>query len=233
MEKQPGARVENDPLLAFSIEPSGAAAPSQLEQPVAAVRLPDAEATRARINQLEKTLDRNSKEIAALKSQVATLVGATSNKSSRAVSAIVAGAVGVGFGAWAWTIMSSTPLVPASPLVTAAAAIVPAPVAVAEPPIAEPVITPVALVAPDRNVQSRVPARVDYVGTLSIDSDPPGDVFIDRQPSGRTPMRAANLRAGSHLVWIERDGYRRFTRVVEVPADRVSRVVAALELAQR
>jgi hypothetical protein len=38
-----------------------------------------------------------------------------------------------------------------------------------------------------------------------------------------------NLKAGSHLVWIERDGYRRFTRVVQVPADRVSRLWADLE----
>jgi hypothetical protein len=68
-----------------------------------------------------------------------------------------------------------------------------------------------------------------YVGTLSIDADPDGEVFIDRQSIGRTPARAENLKAGSHLVWIERDGYRRFTRVVQVPADRVTRLVADLE----
>ena len=84
---------------------------------------------------------------------------------------------------------------------------------------------------PAPEVQPRVlPAPpIEYVGTLSIDSDPPAEVSIDRKPAGRTPLRAANLKAGSHLIWIERDGYRRFTRVVEVPADRVSRVVADLE----
>ena len=54
-------------------------------------------------------------------------------------------------------------------------------------------------------------------------------VFIDREAAGQTPLRVQNLRAGSHLVWIEREGYRRFTRVVQVPANRVSRVWAELE----
>ena len=65
--------------------------------------------------------------------------------------------------------------------------------------------------------------------TLSIDSDPAADVFVDRQPAGRTPLRIAKLKAGSHLIWMERDGYLRYTRVLQVPAVRVSRVVATLE----
>jgi hypothetical protein len=44
-----------------------------------------------------------------------------------------------------------------------------------------------------------------------------------------TPARITGLRAGSHLVWIERDGYRLFTRVVTVPADKVTRLSVALE----
>jgi hypothetical protein len=54
-------------------------------------------------------------------------------------------------------------------------------------------------------------------------------VFLDRQKAGITPLRLTNLRAGSHLIWIERDGYRRFTRVVQVPSDRVTRLSAELE----
>ena len=68
-----------------------------------------------------------------------------------------------------------------------------------------------------------------YVGTLSIDADPGGDVFLNRQRVGHTPLRLANLRAGSHLIWIEREGYRRWTRVVNVRADNVSRLSADLE----
>jgi len=81
-------------------------------------------------------------------------------------------------------------------------------------------------------ISSATPARaspVTYVGTLSIDAQPGGEVFIDRRTAGRTPLRVPNLKAGSHLVWIERDGYQRFTRVVQVPSDRTSRLWADLE----
>jgi hypothetical protein len=82
-----------------------------------------------------------------------------------------------------------------------------------------------------RAVPAKLPVstRTDYVGTLSIDAAPGGQVFINRQAAGVTPLRVSNLKAGSHLVWIERDGYRRWTRVVQVQADHVSRVSADLE----
>lgn len=73
------------------------------------------------------------------------------------------------------------------------------------------------------------PTQTVYVGTLSIDAAPAGEVFINRRVAGRTPLRAENLRVGSHLIWIERDGYRRWTRVVSVAADRVTRVSANLD----
>ena len=78
-------------------------------------------------------------------------------------------------------------------------------------------------------VQPRFSEAVEYVGTLSIDASPAGDVFLDRKLVGRTPMRLEGLRAGSHLIWIERDGFRRWTRVVPVAANRVSRVSAELD----
>lgn len=78
------------------------------------------------------------------------------------------------------------------------------------------------------------PARdAAYVGTLTVDAEPAGEVFLNRTRVGRTPLRLENLRAGSHLIWIERDGYRRFTRVVPVAADRVSRVSASLDPVSR
>jgi hypothetical protein len=73
------------------------------------------------------------------------------------------------------------------------------------------------------------PRAVSYVGTLTVESDPDGDVYLNRKNVGRTPVRLEKLRAGSHLIWIERDGYRRWTRVVAVAADRVSRVSASLD----
>jgi len=54
-------------------------------------------------------------------------------------------------------------------------------------------------------------------------------VFLNRQSAGHTPLRLTNLRAGSHLIWIQREGFKRWTGVVQVPADRVSRLSAALE----
>ena len=82
-------------------------------------------------------------------------------------------------------------------------------------------------------VAARAPAPetpVKYVGSLSIDSQPgDGEVFVNRESAGRTPLRLNDLKAGSHLIWVERAGYRRWTRVVQVPADRVTRLFADLE----
>jgi hypothetical protein len=69
-----------------------------------------------------------------------------------------------------------------------------------------------------------------YKGTLSVAADAPGaKVFVNRRQVGVAPVRVANLKAGAHLVWIEREGFRRWTRVVTVPAERVTRVAADLE----
>ena len=68
-----------------------------------------------------------------------------------------------------------------------------------------------------------------YMGTLSIETQPPGaSVLVNRKNMGKTPIRL-KLRAASHLVWLEYDGHQRWTRVVAVPADQVTRVRATLE----
>jgi hypothetical protein len=65
---------------------------------------------------------------------------------------------------------------------------------------------------------------------LSVNADRPGAiVFVNRRIVGPAPVRVRNLRAGAHLVWVESDGYKRWTRVVTVPAERVTRVSADLE----
>ena len=69
-----------------------------------------------------------------------------------------------------------------------------------------------------------------YRGTLSVNADRPGAiVFVNRKNVGKAPVRVRNLRAGAHLVWVEHEGYRRWTRVVTVPAERVTRVSADLQ----
>src|SRR5688572_14105778 len=82
---------------------------------------------------------------------------------------------------------------------------------------------------PTRAPARAAPQPAGYGGTLTIDSTPAGDVFLNRERVGRTPVRLEKLRAGSHLIWIEREGYRRWTRVVAVTADRISRVTADLD----
>jgi PEGA domain len=126
------------------------------------------------------------------------------------------------------------------PIETVSAAPIEQPVAV-EPPALAPAEPQPAIVAAS-SAASDVPARVaeaparkstrlptEYVGTLTVDANPGGDVFVNRRNVGPTPVRLEKLRAGSHLIWIERDGYRRWTRVVPVAADRISRVTATLD----
>jgi hypothetical protein len=175
----------------------------------------------------------------------AGVVQAHSN--ARRTASVIAGlVVAVVVGGWLWMSnrASAEPMVPAAPVEDSAVPTVPASTPAppapavptptretAAPPQAAPATTPPKQSAPaTKPSEGRASASpVAYVGTLSIDAEPDGDVFIDRRSAGRTPLHVANLKAGSHLVWIEREGYQRFTRVVQVPADRVSRVWADLE----
>jgi len=71
---------------------------------------------------------------------------------------------------------------------------------------------------------------VQYVGALTVDSAPAGSaVFVDRQHVGETPLALKGLRAGSHVVRIERNGYDRWTTAVLVAADKQTRVSARLQ----
>jgi hypothetical protein len=101
--------------------------------------------------------------------------------------------------------------------------------ATAPPPAAGAVPTASRAPAPGTPAKPAPSTPAKYVGALSIDADPGGEVFVDRASVGRTPMRLDNLRAGSHLIWVEREGYRRWTRVVQVPADQLTRLFADLE----
>ena len=121
---------------------------------------------------------------------------------------------------------------PQSPIQKAAsvsaAASSPAPAPPVRPP-ARAAASPPAPAPPARPPARAAPRPAGYVGTLTIDASPGGEVFVDRRSVGQTPVSLEKLRAGSHLIWIEREGYRRWTRVVAVTADRVSRVSADLD----
>jgi len=83
--------------------------------------------------------------------------------------------------------------------------------------------------ADTRPAPAAIPAA-EYFGTLEIESTPAGAaVFVDQRPVGETPLQLLRVRAGSHAVRIERDGYQRWTTAVNVPASQVTRVSARLE----
>ena len=63
-----------------------------------------------------------------------------------------------------------------------------------------------------------------------IESRPPGaKVFVDDKFVGTTPLNLSTVSAGDHTVWLERDGYRRWTSPVHVAAAERNRVTASLE----
>lgn len=147
---------------------------------------------------------------------------------SRTASAIMAAVTGLGAGIFGWVYFTgpADSRLGAGPEPAQETAFAPADQPVAPPatsPSAAPVAVPVAARAPAAGT------RINYFGTLSVDSEPGGEVFLNRQSAGHTPLRFTKLKAGSHLIWIERDGYRRFTRVIEVRSDRVTRLFADLE----
>jgi hypothetical protein len=155
---------------------------------------------------------------------------------SRTASVILAALVGLGAGVFGWMYLGGAAdgrlgaLSQPKPAQETAFVPVDQPVAPAMPPSVNPVPVPVS-VASRASADTRLNPNphVNYVGTLSVDSQPGGEVFLDRKSVGQTPVKLTNLRAGSHLVWVERDGFHRWTRVVQVPADRVSRLFADLE----
>jgi hypothetical protein len=77
--------------------------------------------------------------------------------------------------------------------------------------------------------RSSTPA-VPYRGHLSIDSVPRGAiVFINQRRVGVTPLNLPRHPTGSYAVWVQREGYRRWTAGVLVPSNRATRVTAKLE----
>jgi hypothetical protein len=65
--------------------------------------------------------------------------------------------------------------------------------------------------------------------SLRVESRPTGArVFVDRKLVGTTPLVLGEVTPGSHMVWLELDGYRRWIAPVKVVAGQ-SRVAASLE----
>jgi hypothetical protein len=66
-------------------------------------------------------------------------------------------------------------------------------------------------------------------GQLNIVSNPrDAMVSIDRQRVGRTPLSSVPARPGSRTIWIDREGYQRWTTTIEVSPDGVRTIDATL-----
>jgi len=230
--------------------------PKQLSERVDALErgLATANAEVALLRSDVATLVRAVDDIRTRSRKPAATRSAVQRPAPRTASLIAGTALVVVAAGWLWMTNRTTvePVAPSTPTSQLPVAVEPAPskapaadtapaassavpnktaAATATPPTVKPA-TSSAKPATPSPISSATPARaspVTYVGTLSIDAQPGGEVFIDRRTAGRTPLRVPNLKAGSHLVWIERDGYQRFTRVVQVPSDRTSRLWADLE----
>ena len=240
-----------DPLLAYSTEPGGTAAKTvdplltRVEQ--LARELEESKHQNATLTSEMATL---VGAVADIRKQMAR---PSEKRRTHAVPAIVGLLVGVSLGVLGWMYLSNEDVSIASPTPVSAQVLTPAPPSdtqglapnvvqtdsldkIAQEPKVERkrddrglAPTVARTNSQDKGDSRGQPPSVKYVGTLSIDAEPGGEVFLNREPAGHTPLRLTNLRAGSHLIWIEREGYRRFTRVVQVPADRVSRLSAELE----
>ena len=87
------------------------------------------------------------------------------------------------------------------------------------------------LPAAERVSQSRPSQTIGtYTGLLVVESLPPGaSVYLDNKAVGRTPMTLTAVNAGEHVVRLERDGYRRWSRSIRVVATERNRVTASME----
>jgi len=69
-----------------------------------------------------------------------------------------------------------------------------------------------------------------FMGALAVKSNPAGSaVFLNRTYVGDTPVQLNDLRAGSHVVWITRQGYQRWTASVLVAAEKLAHVEVTLQ----
>jgi serine/threonine protein kinase len=82
----------------------------------------------------------------------------------------------------------------------------------------------------DRASRAQPASRTSFYGSLSVDSLPAGaSVFLDGGLIGTTPMVASRVAAGSHVVRVDRTGFRSWTSPIQVVSGQRLRVTASLE----
>ncbi len=92
------------------------------------------------------------------------------------------------------------------------------------------VVGPAAPTAPVVRTVSAPVKSLEFIGALAVKSEPTGaTVRVNGEYVGQTPLQVPRLKAGSHVIWIEGEGYRRWTNSVLVPADKVTQINVNLE----
>ena len=106
----------------------------------------------------------------------------------------------------------------------------------APPPVAVPVATPPP--APRRGNENRrqtapppapPTAPVAAQGYVSVNSNPPGTLFIDGRDLGSVPVIEEPVSAGRHTIRVERAGFKTKTETIDVPANTTVRRTFVLE----
>jgi len=106
----------------------------------------------------------------------------------------------------------------------------------APPPVAVPVATPPP--APRRGNDNRrqtapppapPTAPVAAQGYVSVNSNPPGTLFIDGRDLGSVPVIEQPVSAGRHTIRVERAGFKTKTETIDVPANTTVRRTWVLE----
>jgi hypothetical protein len=66
-------------------------------------------------------------------------------------------------------------------------------------------------------------------GFITVNSDPPGTVFIDNRDVGSTPVVEYTVPAGRHAIRVERPGFKSKSETVDVGANATVRKRWVLE----
>jgi len=155
-------------------------------------------------------------------------VGGPAPKKSRAglfVGVAVVAVAGVG-GYLALANKQSAAPPPATPTQTA-----PAPVetvrVTAPPPVTQ--TPPRRQTTPRQTTPPPPPAPAAAEGFITVNSDPPGTVFIDNRDVGSTPVVEYTVPAGRHSIRVERPGYKSKSETVDVGANATVRKRWVLE----
>jgi hypothetical protein len=73
------------------------------------------------------------------------------------------------------------------------------------------------------------PAAATQQGYVSINSNPPGTLFIDGRDLGSVPVIEEPVSAGRHTIRIERAGYKTKSETINVPANNTVRKTYVLD----